>query len=174
DDADGRAAAFPLVDRQDAVQRSRPLLELVEATSTTLAGRIVGDRRLDAAVLRPPRRDPQPSRGAATDGLVERLANVLVHGRLRLPREQIRRVHVELDTDAVRQRDLIRQSSYRRRETLIAQHDGFEIEREVAQLADRRAMTHERAADDFLRLLTATLADRVQSGIEQQSDSGQG
>ena len=73
--------------------------------------------------------------------------------------------------DVVRELDLIRQRAHGGSESLVAQDDGLEVEGEVAQLTDRRAVPLERAADDLLRLLAATLLDRVQACVEHQRDT---
>src|SRR5437879_4750992 len=50
DHFDDRAPAVALVDGEDAVQRARPLGELLQAAQAPLSGGVVRDRRLDGAV----------------------------------------------------------------------------------------------------------------------------
>src|SRR5918911_5204244 len=83
-DADGRAAARALVDLQVAVQRARALLELLEAASPPLTGRVVSDRRLHAAVFRLADGHREALRRSAANRVVHRLADDLVQRRLRL------------------------------------------------------------------------------------------
>ena len=74
----------------------------------------------------------------------------------------------------MRQRNLIRQRPHGRRKALVPEHHRLEVEGEAPQLTDRRAVALERAADDLLRFFAATFADRVQAGVEQKRDAGEG
>src|SRR5205085_5598127 len=109
----------------------------------------------------------------ASDRLVQRLADDLVESGLGLLGELLARVGVELDADAVLDRDLIGERANCGRKALVPEDDRLEVEREVSQLSDRRAVSYERPSDDLACLLVATLRDRVQPRVEQQRDAGQ-
>jgi hypothetical protein len=59
------------------------------------------------------------------------------------------------------------------REPVVAQDDRLEVERQVAQLADRVPLPLERLLQEVARLLVAALLDEVEHRIEHQADSGQ-
>jgi hypothetical protein len=69
--------------------------------------------------------------------------------------------------------ELVRELLHGRREALIAQHHGLDVEREVAQRADRLAVRLERARHDAARVLGTALVDRVHRRIEHQRDTGE-
>ena len=56
---------------------------------------------------------------------------------------------------------------------MVPEHDRLEREREVAELADRRALLGERRLDDLARLLGVPVAERVQRPVEHQRDPGE-
>ena len=96
---------------------------------------------------------PRSLRRPAADRLLERLAHDLVQRRLRALAERLGRGDVDLDLDPVLDAAVLRERVDRRREAVVAQHDRLEVEREVAQLADRRPRADERLVEDLARLL---------------------
>jgi hypothetical protein len=129
-----------VLDREVAVQRARALFHLLEAPPPALARRVVGDRRLDAAVLRLAHLSRTAPAAGRAHRLVHSLADDLVQRRLRLLRELLRGVDVEVDAHVVRQLDLIGERADGGREALVAENDRLEVERQAAQLTDRRAV----------------------------------
>src|ERR671926_403192 len=94
---DGRAAVVALLDRETAVQRPHPRGDRVEALPPALAGRVVGDDRVEAPVLGSCNPNRDPFRRPTPDGLVERLADDLVDARLRLLGERLSGLHLDVD-----------------------------------------------------------------------------
>src|SRR5437879_2950236 len=90
-DKDGRPAVLALLEGQPAVERPRSFRELVQAAPAPLAGRVVGDARLEPSVVRLPHEDGQPLRRPAAHRLVQRLTDDLVQRGLRLLGESLSR-----------------------------------------------------------------------------------
>src|SRR5439155_7080236 len=114
------------------------LLERLDRSSPPLAWSIVANRQLEC--LRVARLDAHGERlwRPAPDRALERLANDLVQRRLCPLAEHLRRGDIQLGLDAVLETAVLRERLHRHREPVVAQHDGLDIERKVAQLADRR------------------------------------
>ena len=68
---------------------------------------------------------------------------------------------------------VLRERGDRHREAVVAQHDGLEVEREVAQLTDRRPRARESLVEDLLGLRLLTARDEVRHRVEHQRDPGQ-
>jgi len=73
----------------------------------------------------------------------------------------------------VRLADLLGERVERGAEALVAQDDGLEREREVAQLADRAALPVERGREDLRRIVQLARLDRVECCVEHQGNSRQ-
>ena len=67
----------------------------------------------------------------------------------------------------------LRERVDRRGEAVVAQGDRLEVEREVAQLADRRARPRQCAVEDLARLLELAAADQVERRVEHERDAGE-
>ena len=67
--------------------------------------------------------------------------------------------------------ELVCERSHRRAEALIAQHDGLELEGQIAQRADRVALLLERGAEDSRRLLLAIGLDGGDDRVEHERDA---
>ena len=68
---------------------------------------------------------------------------------------------------------ILPERTHRHREAVVAQHDGLEVERQVAQLADRRARPVQRLVEDLAGLLVLAAFDEVGDGVEHQRDAGE-
>ena len=90
----------------------------------------------------------------------ERLADDLVERDLRVLGEVVGGLDVEVDLDLVRRSRAGRRAPGPRAEALVAEDDRLELEREVAQRADRLALPLERARSISLRLLDAPVLER--------------
>src|SRR5206468_7333992 len=108
------------------------LLGRLGTRAASLSGPVVFDHRLDRAVglLGDPHRDaarrPAPSR------LGQCLADHLVERDLRALGELLAEVDVEVDANLLRDAEPLGEASYRRSETLVAEDDRLEVERQVA------------------------------------------
>ena len=102
---------------------------------------------------------------------MEGLANDLEDRDLRVLREALRRLDLELDLDAVLHAELVGERAHRRAEALVAEHDGLELEGQVAQRADRLTLLFERGAEDSRRLLLAIGFDRGDHRVEHERDA---
>ena len=71
----------------------------------------------------------------------------------------------------VRHAELLGERADGRAEALVAQHDRLELEREVAQRADRLPLLLERRPEHLLRLVGPVLLDRVDDAVEHQRDA---
>src|SRR5918995_7524105 len=89
-DADRRTAVGALLDREAAVEDRCPLADRVERGRAPLAGAVVGDDRLDLALLGVADHDRDLRRRPTSHGLVERLADDLVEPDLLLLPEALR------------------------------------------------------------------------------------
>ena len=58
-------------------------------------------------------------------------------------------------------------------EAVVAQHDRLEVEREVAQLADRRARPRRAPVEHLARLLGLAALDEVERRVEHERDAGE-
>ena len=56
---------------------------------------------------------------------------------------------------------------------MVAQDDRLEVEREVAQLADRRARPSQRAVEHLRRLLGLAALEEAQRRVEHERDAGE-
>ena len=81
--------------------------------------------------------DRDPRRRAPQDRLVERLADDLVEADLVLLAQALGRLDVDVDLEAVLEPQLLGELLYRGDDPLVAQHDRLDVEREVAERADR-------------------------------------
>ena len=115
-----------------------------------LAGAVVGDDRLDAAVARFDHAQRDPRRGPAPDRLVHRVADDLVQADPRVLGQRVGGFHVDVHLDLVREPDLLRERLHRRPEPLVSQDDRLDVEREVAERADRVAVPRERRTQHLL------------------------
>src|SRR3954452_3580666 len=136
-DADRRAALDPGLDVQLAVDRPGALGDRGEGRAGAVAGPVVRDHRVDRAVLAGGDRDRDARGRAAPDREVEGLADDLVERDLRLLGQRLAAVDVEVELDPVRDPELLGERGHRRAEPLVAQDDGLQVEREVAERADR-------------------------------------
>src|SRR5919201_3602794 len=137
------AAVLAGADRHAAVEALSALLDRLEATAPPLAGAVVGDLGRNLALdLFDPNRDP--GRRSAPDRLRDGLTDYLVERDLRLLGELRAAVEVEVELHLVREPDLIRERPHRRSEPLVAEHDRLDVERQVAQRADRLAVALQR------------------------------
>ena len=132
--------------------------------------RVVGNRRHEAAVVRPLDADGDPRRRPAAHRRVERLADDLVQRRLHLLAEQLGRGDIDVDLDLAREPDLVREPADGRLDPLVAQHDRLEAERQLAQRADRVAMPVERLVQNRSRGLEVPVVDRVPDGVQHERD----
>src|SRR6266508_115817 len=139
DDADCRSAVLAGVDGEAPAERACTLRDRVEARSAALARRVVGDQRLDGAPGTLDHAHGDPRGRPAPDRLVQRLTDDLVDRDLRMLGEGLGAVDVEVDLDSVRDPELFRERAHRRAEPLVPQHDRLQLERELAERADRRA-----------------------------------
>ena len=96
-------------------------------------------------------------RGAAANRLVQRLANDLVESGLRFFGELVAGLNGDVHVDVVRDLDLVGERTDGHHEAVVTEDHGLEVEREVPELADRRAVAFECARDDLARLLFASL-----------------
>ena len=80
---------------------------------------------------------------------------------------------VDGDLDLPLHAHFFRERLHGRREPLVAEHDGLEVERQVAQRPDRLAVTFERVGQHLLRGFELAFLDRVADGIEHQRDAGE-
>ena len=95
-----------------------------------------------------PDRDRDPRRRPAPHRLVQRLADDLVEPDLLLLAEALGSRDVDLDLDLMLEPELAGELVDRRAEALVAQHDRLDVEREVAEGADRLAVALERGHHD--------------------------
>src|SRR5205085_8856668 len=104
--------------------------------------------------LRLARRDAHGERlrRAAPDRAFERLADDLVERGLRPLAEHFRCGDVQLGLDAVLQAAVLRERLHGHREAVVAEDDRLEIEREVAELADRGSRARQRLVEGLLGL----------------------
>src|SRR3954467_15566653 len=93
-DADHGPAVVAGLDVELPAERARALLDGVVARPPPLAGAVVGDLRLDAAVPALGHPDRDPRRRAAPERLVPRLPNDLVETDAGVLREALGRLHV--------------------------------------------------------------------------------
>src|SRR5215208_5347212 len=97
--ADRRAAVGPRLDLELAAQRVRPLPDRLPGRPPALAGSVVADHELDAAIRELLDLHRHVRGWPAPNGGVERLADDLVEGRLRALGQLLgpRDVHLDLD-----------------------------------------------------------------------------
>src|SRR5471032_2671721 len=161
------------VDFDRTVQLLDALLDRLEGAASPLGLGVIGDDRLDASVRGGGDAYLHPRRRPATDRLVEEFADDRVEGYLTGFAEDLRLVDGEVDLERVRLADLRRERLEGGAEALVAQHDGLEGEREVAQLADRAALPVERGGENLRCIVELAGLDRVERGVEHQRDSRQ-
>ena len=111
-----------------------------------------------------------PRRWPASHRLRDRLADDLVERRARLRRQRLARVDVHVDLHPVREPERLRECFHRGGEALVAEHDRLEVEREIAERADRVALPCERAVEDPGGLLEPPLSDGVDRRVEHERD----
>src|SRR5206468_6309307 len=172
-DAHERAAACRLLDREAAVERRRPLAEGVERGLAPLARAVVLDHQLDAAAVDVAEPDRDARRRAAPYGLRDSFADDLVEADLHLLAEALAAFDVEVDLEALLEADLLGERPDRGLEPLVPQHGRLDVEREVAQLADGRAMAVEGRREDRARLVDLPRVDRSERGVEHERDPGE-
>ncbi len=80
---------------------------------------------------------------------------------------------VERDLQLLGEPELLRKRLDGGREALVAQHERLEVEREVAQRADRVALALEDLREHALRLLEAAGLDRGRDRVQHQRDPRQ-
>ena len=148
DDADRRPAVGALLDREAAVQRRARARSIASSARRAPLARCRRRRRSSrSAARRLLDRDRDLRRRPAPDRLVERLADDLVERRPAPSRRAARAAATSTSIcTRVLDPELLRERLHRRREALVAQHDRLEVEREVAQRADRLAVALERLA----------------------------
>src|SRR5689334_5335796 len=119
-------------------------------------------------------RDPDAEclRRAAADRPLERLADDLVERGLRALAEELGGSDVDLDVDAVLDPLVLRERGDRAREAVVAEHHRLEVEREVAELADRRSRAAQRRLEDLGGALAFAAACEVDGGVEKECDAG--
>jgi hypothetical protein len=83
-----------------------------------------------------------------------------------------RSARLELELNLVRQAGLVGERPDGRREPLVPQDDRLDVEREVAQRADRLAVPLERRGEHALRVVEPVRLDRADRGVEHQADPG--
>ena len=105
---------------------------------------------------------------------MERLPDDLVDRHLRVLGEGLGRLDVELDLDAVRQAELIREPAYGRAKALVAKDDRLELERKVAQGANGVPLLLESRRQDALSLFSAVALHRGNDRVEHQRDPRHG
>src|SRR5262245_44116118 len=169
-DADDRSSVLARFDGHPAVERARPLGELLIAGTAPFAWGVIGDHGLDVApslddANRDALRRPTPDR------VVQRLADDLEDRDLRVLGERLRSVDVEVDLDAVRHAELLRERADGWAEALVAQYHRLQLEREVAQRADRLPLLLERRPEHLRRLVPAAGFDRVDDAVEHERDA---
>jgi hypothetical protein len=69
--------------------------------------------------------------------------------------------------------ELVRELLDRSAEPLVAQHHRLDVEREIAERADRLAMPLERRGHDPARCLRPPVVDRLHRRVEHQRDPGE-
>ena len=146
-----------------ALERPGPLLDARRSSAPPLAGAVVDDHRLDAPPSSVATAIAIRVGGPRRIGLVDRLADDLVERGLR----PLGRAPPPASTSSsiwmlVREPDLLGQRLHRRPEALVAQHDRLEVEREVAELADRLALPLERHAEHARAPRRSPPLDRVE------------
>ena len=114
--------------------------------------------------------DGDPRRRPAQDRLVERLADDLVEADLLLLAEPLGRRDVDVDLEAVLEPQLLGELLHGGDDPLVAQHDRLDVEREVAERADRVAVLLEGGAHDLARIAGPVLADRLHGRVEHERD----
>src|SRR6266545_2960984 len=172
DDPDCRAAVWTGIDAHAAAQRASTLRNCVEARAPPLPGRVVRDHGLDASARDLADAHRNARRRTTANRLMDRFPDDLVDRDLSVLGKRLRALDLEVDLDAVRHAELVRQRPNRRSEALVAKHDRLELEREVAQRADRLALLLERRAQDAVRLLGPAGLDRGADGVEHERDPG--
>ena len=118
-------------------------------------------------------RHAHPCRRPSANRLLEQLADDRVERDLRGLAQALRLGDVQVDPQAVRRTDLVGKGVERSREPLVAQHDRFEREREVAELPNRRPLPVERAREHLLGVLELAGLDRMHRRVEHQRDPGE-
>src|SRR5687768_8094279 len=99
-DADDVAAFLARLGLERTVQWAYSLLDRLEGATTALAGGVVADEELDAAVLRSVDRDADLP-GISPQRLVEQLADDRVERDLGVLADLLAGVHVEVDLNLV-------------------------------------------------------------------------
>ncbi len=101
------------------------------------------------------------------------LADDLVERHLRLLGERLAVVDVHVDPHPVGEAELLGEGVDGRGESLVAQDDRLQGEREVAQRADRVALAPDHAREQLLRLLDLAGIERAPYGVEHERDAGE-
>src|SRR5581483_1569542 len=160
------------LDADRPVQLLDALLDRLERPAAPLGLGVVGDARLEAAVVGDAHRHGDARRRAAADRLIEQLADDRVDRHLRGLADTLGVLDVEVDPNLVGGADLLGDRAQRGPEALVAQHDRLEREREVAQLADRRPVPVEGGAEHAEGVVELARLDRVDRRVEHQGDAG--
>ena len=161
-----------MVDGDRPSERPHALLERLDRPPPPLTGSVVANRQLELLGGAGLHAHGERLRGPPPDRALEGLANDLVQRRLRTLAEHFRGADIELGLDAVLEAAVLRERLHRHREPVVPQYDRLEIEREVAELADRRARARERLVEDLLRLLVTAPRDEIRDRVEHQRDAG--
>jgi hypothetical protein len=68
---------------------------------------------------------------------------------------------------------VLRERVHRAREAVVAEDDRLEVERQVAELADRRPRPGERRVEDLLGAAGVAAAHEVEGRVDEQGDAGE-
>src|SRR5579862_8654966 len=168
-----RRAGVVVRDRERRAEGSGALREHLDRLAAPLAWSVVADRHHQGLCVARSDHDRERVGWAATDCAFERLAHDLIQRRLRALAENLGGGDIELERDPVLVRPGLGERVHRRREAVVTEDDRLEVEREVAELADRRPRPGERLLEHLDRLLGRAEREEAADRVEHQCNTGE-